>query len=59
MMLALTGGKERTMHEHDKLLAGAGFRLKRSIPLPNDVMILEAEPVGSIDQIAEASPRPG
>jgi hypothetical protein len=58
MMLTLTGGKERTLHEHDKLLASAGFRLKRSIPLSNDVMILEAEPVGSVEQIAELSPRP-
>ena len=57
MMLTLTGGKERTLHEHDKLLASAGFRLKRSIPLPNDVIILEAEPVGSDEQIAELSPR--
>lgn len=57
MMLTLTGGKERTVREHDILLASAGFRMTKSIPLSNDVMILEAEPVGSVDQIAEVSPR--
>ena len=40
IMLTLTGGKERTVREHDKLLASAGFRMKRSTPLPNDIMIL-------------------
>ena len=57
MMLTVTGGKERTVREHDKLLASAGFRMTKSIPLSNDVIILEAEPVGSVDQIAEVSPR--
>jgi hypothetical protein len=59
MMLTLTGGKERTVREHDKLLVSAGFRMKRSIPLSNDVMILEAEPVAFIGEIAEGSPRSG
>ncbi len=45
MMLTLTGGKERTVGEHDELLASAGFRMTQSIPLSNDIMILEAEPV--------------
>jgi hypothetical protein len=59
MMLTLTGGKERTVHEHDKLLVSAGFRMKRSIPLSNDIMILEAEPVAFVGEIAEDSLRPG
>jgi O-methyltransferase len=44
VMLATTGGKERTVAEHRELLAGAGFRLTGVIPLANDVMILEAKP---------------
>jgi hypothetical protein len=52
MMLALTGGKERTMREHDKLLVSAGFRMKTSTPLSNDIMILEAEPVAFVGDIA-------
>jgi hypothetical protein len=59
MMLTLTGGKERTMREHDELLTSAGFRMKRSIPLSNDIMILEAEPVAFVGEIAEGSSRPG
>jgi hypothetical protein len=58
MMLTLTGGKERTVGEHDKLLASSGFRMKRSTPLPNDIMILEAEPVAICAEMAEDSPRP-
>ncbi len=59
MMLTLTGGRERTVREHDKLLAGAGFRVKRNIPLSNDIMILEAEPVAFVGEIAEDSSRAG
>jgi hypothetical protein len=58
MMLTLTGGKERTVREHDKLLASAGFRLKGSIPLSNDIMILEAEPDALVGEVVEDSPRP-
>lgn len=47
------------MCEHDKLLASAGFRMKRSTPLPNDIMILEAEPVASVGEIAEDLPKTG
>jgi hypothetical protein len=43
-MLTLTGGKERTVEEHRELLASAGFGMERTIPLANDVMILEAKP---------------
>jgi hypothetical protein len=59
MMLALTGGKERTVSEHDKLLASAGFRMKRSTPLRDDIMILEAEPVVFLGGSADNSPSPG
>jgi hypothetical protein len=49
VMLALTGGKERTVSEHRELLARAGFSFNQTIPLANDVMIIEARPtpVGS------------
>lgn len=57
MMLALTGGKERTVSEHDKLLASAGFRMKNSTPLRDDIMILEAEPVAFLGEIAGDAPR--
>jgi O-methyltransferase domain len=44
MMMASLGGKERTVEEHRELLAEAGFVLTETIPLPHDVMILEARP---------------
>jgi hypothetical protein len=44
VMLAVTGGKERTVSEHSDLLAGAGFQMTRIIPVRNEVMILEAKP---------------
>ena len=43
VMLALTGGKERTVEEHRELLASAGFRLEETIAVARDVMILEAK----------------
>jgi hypothetical protein len=42
VMLTVTGGKERTTQQHRKLLASAGFRLRRTIPVSNEVVILEA-----------------
>jgi len=44
MMMASFGGKERTVEEHRELLASAGFVLTQTIPLPHDVMMLEAKP---------------
>jgi hypothetical protein len=44
VMLTITGGKERTVEEHRELLASAGFWMKQTIPLSNDIMILEAKP---------------
>jgi O-methyltransferase domain len=52
VMLATTGGKERTIDEHRDLLAGAGFRLNSVIPLSNEVMILEATP-GEVNPVQQ------
>jgi hypothetical protein len=46
-MLAMTGGRERTVREHRELLSSAGFSLNGTLPLSNDVMILEAKPTAS------------
>jgi len=40
--LTLTGGKERTAWQHRELLASAGFRLSRTIPVSSEIVILEA-----------------
>ncbi len=42
VMLTVTGGKERTPHEHGELLASAGFPVSRTIPVSNEIVILEA-----------------
>jgi hypothetical protein len=42
LMLALTGGRERTPAEHARLLAGAGFRLERVVPTAAQYSIVEA-----------------
>jgi O-methyltransferase len=47
IMLASTGGKERTVDEHRELLEAAGFRLANVISLEGDVMMLEAKPATS------------
>jgi hypothetical protein len=44
-MLAVTGGKERTLEQHIALLAGADFGLKNTVSVSNEIMILEALPV--------------
>lgn len=43
-MLVMTGGKERTETEFEKLLADAGFKLVRVIPTDVPTSIVEAEP---------------
>jgi SAM-dependent methyltransferase len=43
-MLVMTGGKERTAKEFEKLLASAGFKLRRVIPTELPTSIVEAEP---------------
>jgi hypothetical protein len=42
IMLAVTGGKERTPSEYENLLSRAGFRLERIIPMPSQYSIIEA-----------------
>ena len=42
VMLTVTGGKERTLEQHRELLASTGFRLSRSIPVSNEIVIYEA-----------------
>lgn len=44
-MLAVTGGKERTLDQHRDLLRSADFRLRRTIPVSDELMIFEAVPV--------------
>jgi hypothetical protein len=44
-MMVMTGGKERTAKEFDRLLGGAGFRFLRVIPTDLPVSIIEAEPI--------------
>jgi hypothetical protein len=43
IMLAITGGQERTAAEYSALLAGAGLKMTRIIPTASDVSIVEAE----------------
>ena len=42
LMLALTGGRERTAAEHARLLGGAGFRLQRVVPTASQYSLVEA-----------------
>lgn len=42
IMLAVTGGRERTPSEYDALLQAAGFRLERVVPTPSQYSIVEA-----------------
>ncbi len=48
VMLAVTGGKERTVQEHRELLENAGFQLKRTISVSGEVVMLEALPVRNL-----------
>ena len=41
-MLALTGGRERTLAQYAELLAGAGLRLDRLVPTESSVSVIEA-----------------
>jgi hypothetical protein len=41
-MMVLTAGKERTVPEYRGLLAGAGLRLNRVVPVPGDFEVIEA-----------------
>jgi hypothetical protein len=42
IMLAITGGRERTRSEYQKLLETAGFRLERVVETPSQSSIVEA-----------------
>jgi len=42
IMLAVTGGRERTASEYERLLASTGFRLERVVPTPSQYSIVEA-----------------
>lgn len=42
IMLAVTGGRERTPSEYKALLTRAGFRLEKIIPTPSQYSIIEA-----------------
>jgi hypothetical protein len=42
LMLAATGGRERTPTEYKALIGGAGFRLERVVPTVTEYAILEA-----------------
>jgi hypothetical protein len=42
IMLAVTGGQERTPSEYEALLTRAGFRLERIIATPSQYSIIEA-----------------
>jgi hypothetical protein len=44
-MLVMTGGRERTLPEFRHLLESAGFRLERSIPVQEELYIIESVPV--------------
>jgi hypothetical protein len=44
-MLVMTGGRERTAAEFGSLLAASGFALKRIVPPPTLVSLIEAAPV--------------
>lgn len=43
MMLAITGGRERTLPEYDALLAGAGIELVGVTPTATPFSIIEAK----------------
>jgi hypothetical protein len=42
VMLAVTGGRERTSSEYAALLAAAGFRFERVVPTASAYSVLEA-----------------
>ena len=52
VMMTITGGKERTVDEHRALLNRAGFQLRRTIPISNEIMMLEAFPAATRRQVA-------
>ena len=45
IMLAVTGGRERTQAQHAALLAAAGFELTRVLPTASEYSLVEADAV--------------
>jgi hypothetical protein len=45
IMLAVTGGRERTAAEYGELVAPAGFRLAQVVPTPSAVSVVDVRPV--------------
>jgi hypothetical protein len=45
VMLAVTGGRERTAAEYGELVAPAGFKLERVVPTPSSVSVVDVRPV--------------
>ena len=45
IMLAVTGGRERTRDQYEKLLAEAGFELERVVPTRSSYFVVEAKAV--------------
>ena len=45
IMLALTGGRERTQEQYEMLLADAGFKLERVVPTRSSYFVVEATAV--------------
>jgi hypothetical protein len=44
VMLAVTGGRERTEREYAELLEASGFRLTRVVPTAAEISVIEAVP---------------
>jgi hypothetical protein len=44
VMLAITGGRERTEREYAELLDASGFRLARVVPTAAEIHVIEAVP---------------
>ncbi len=42
VMLAMTGGRERTVDEYAALFAASGFRLNKTVAVSEALMVMEA-----------------
>ena len=57
LMLALTGGMERTEQEYRELLSQSGFQLERVTPSPAGIHVMEALPIAQRQPRQAARPR--
>jgi SAM-dependent methyltransferase len=57
LMLALTGGMERTEQEYRELLSQSGFRLERVTPSPAGIHVMEALPIAQRQPRQTVRPR--